>query len=628
MAEKHTCTDPCCGLIFIAFLCYGGYIMSYAFQNGDPRKVYHGMDYEGRLCGVDLPYKPYVYWCKTDASTNPLGGSPSGLVSVQPGSSAWAQPTNLDFEHPICVEYCPQFGSTQNQCYDPATGGKKPTPDYATHPVAKKYCFPQAKEMMDKINSKMAGHPLQKYLPQVIATVRTNWQVLLGAFFLAFILSSIYLLLIECMAGLVIWACIIVMIVIPGCSGGYLIYASEHGGIDGMPGSGDAQTDLYFGIGCCVTSAFFLLMACCMRNAIAKAISVVEAAATCLFECKSLLLEPIINLTTRMALWALMLTGLAWLISVGEVRKSKIYRTFTYTDEEWIYIGSYIFLILWVNDFCTAMSQYVIANASARWYFTDHNGGMKLGNSCLLCRGYLTGWIYHFGSLALGSCIIAIMRPIRICVLAIVMAEELVDNAACGCISKCCFCCVECFNSFLVHLSKNAYIDMAITSKGFCAAGSNAAELMVKQSKTLIASAGATWIFTLLGLAKVTTLGAFITSLVVQNVEAFNRPTSRHYVQDPMVCAGVAGVVCFFVALCFMIVFDAVTDTMVLCLAYDREEAKTNPVPMQRQQMEERPQSTGMCGAWFGTTSIADIKKMKVVEARRPQYTPAKMQNW
>lgn len=619
MVQRHTCTDPICGIIFLFFLAYGGYIMSYAFQNGDPRKVYHGMDYEGRLCGVDLPYKPYVYWCKTSEGS-------SNVQPVQTGSAAWIQPTDLDFVHPICVEFCPQSAATESQCYDPQTGGKRFLPDYATHPVAKKYCFPQAQEVMAKVNAKMGGHPFQKYLPLVISTAHTNWEVLLGAFVLALILSSIYLLLIECMAGLVISVCVIVMIALPGACGSYLIYAFYNGGLDGMPGSGDAQTDLYFGIFCCVTSAFFLLMSCCMTNAINKAITIVEEAAGCLFECKSLLLEPLINLSTRITLWVFMLTGLAWLISVGEVRKSKIYRTFTYTDEEWIYIGSYVFLILWVNDFCTAMSQYVIASASATWYFTPQSGGVKSVN-CLLIKGYCSGLIFHFGSLAMGSCIIALMRPIRICVMIFVFAEEIVDNAACGCISRCCFCCLECFNSFLVRLSKNAYIDMAITSKNFCASGTNAVELLLKQSKTLAATAGVTWIFTIVGLASVTASGSFITSLIVQNAEVFNRPTSRYYVQDPMVCSAMAGVVCWVVALGFMLVFDSISDTMVMCLAYDREEEKNNPLPVVRQTSQGSVQATGMgCGGFFSTKAVVAPKKQQ--EFSRPLYCPAKMQNW
>lgn len=618
IVDRHTCTDVPCGLVFIASIAFGVYIMIYANANGDPRKVYHGMNYEGQLCGVDLPWKPYVYWCKSTTTT---------VGALATGASAWLAPTGLDFEHPICVEMCPESAATQSLCYDSSTGATQMTSDYATHPVAKRYCLPQAQAILDQVNAKMDGHPLQKYLTQSITIVRTGWPVLVGALVVGFILSSIYLLLIECLAGLVIWLTLLVLIVLPGVCGGYLVYASVNGGIDGMPGSGDATTDQNLGIVALVVCAFFLLVSCCMRNAIEKAINVVESAATCLFECKSLLLEPLINLAARITIWGFMLSGLVFLISTGEVRKSKIYRTFTYTDEQYIYLGSYIFLMIWVNDFLTAMSQYVIANAAAKWYFTDHSAGMKLAPNCLLCKGYFNGWIFHFGSLAFGSLLIAFMRPIRIVVLAIVTAEELIDGAACGCVAKVCFCCVECFNSFLVHLSKNAYIDIAISSRSFCAAGANAAELLAKQSKTLVASAGATWLFTLVGLASVTVSGAFITSLVVLNVDTFNTPSSEYYIQDPMVCSALAGFICFFVALCFMTVFDSVTDTMILCLAYDREELKINPVPVWKAgRAEGGGGQWNSCGGFFGSQKPVEMKAP--AEVRRPQYATGKMQSY
>ena len=96
----------------------------------------------------------------------------------------------------------------------------------------------------------MADHPFEKYLPLIVSTVRTGWPVLLGAALVGFILSSMYLLLIECLAGLVIWTSLIALIVFPGATGAYLINASQNGGFDGIPSSGDAQTDLNIGIGC------------------------------------------------------------------------------------------------------------------------------------------------------------------------------------------------------------------------------------------------------------------------------------------------------------------------------------------------------------------------------------------
>jgi len=425
---------------------------------------------------------------------------------------------------------------------------------------------------------------------------------------------------IECCAGIVIWCALVAMVVLPGVSGGYLIYAFNNGGTDGLPGSGDAQTDLHIGIFCCVLSAFFLLVCCCMARAVNKAIAVCEAAAACLFNTRSLLLEPIINLTARVGIWCIMLVGFAYLVSVGEVQKSKMYRTFTYSSEEWVFIVFYIVMMLWLNDFCTAMSQYVIANASARWYFTEHSGGVKSVPSCLLCSGYFTGWIFHSGSLALGSLIIALTRPLRIVIMVLLYAGEVTDNGACACVSSACACCMSCFESMLQHICKNAYIDMAITSKGFCAAGSNAAALIKRQTAAVAANAGATWLFTIAGTALVSVSGGFIAHIVVQNVDQFNTPSGQYYIQDPMVCAVLAGIVCFIVALCFMIVFDAVADTLLICLAYDTEEQKQNPVPVWT--APPKPQQSAFTTAFKGGP-----REFRAPDAvTRPQFSTERVQ--
>lgn len=191
--ERRSFTDIPCAIIFAASMAFSVWIAIYAFRNGDPRKVYHGMNYQGQICGVDLPYQPYVYWCAAE------GGGLSGwnLIPV----------TRLDFEHPICLEFCPTSPLTESPCFDPATGATRPVADYATHPVAKRYCLPQAQAMLDKVQDKLGSHPIEKYIPIVITCIRSGWPVLLGAFFLAIILSYLYLLLIDCGAGMLIWSC-------------------------------------------------------------------------------------------------------------------------------------------------------------------------------------------------------------------------------------------------------------------------------------------------------------------------------------------------------------------------------------------------------------------------------------
>jgi len=625
LVERHNCTDPICGLIFAVCLGIVSYVMIHALTIGDPRKIYHGMDFDGNLCGVDWPNKPYVYWCqKTSGSINTGGGVQA------PGSSglntALANPlTGLDFEHPICVEYCPDSSATTSLCFNVETGTEHRVADYATHAVGERYCFPQSFSLLEKYQTKMESHAVEKYIPLVVSTIHEGWPCLLGVFALAFILSFTYLLVIECIAWLVVWTCLGLMFLIPGLCGGYLVYSSQHGGIDGMPGSGDAETDLALGTICCAISAVFLCICCCMNMAVTRAIKVVEAAASCCFECRTLLFEPLICLTARIFLWVVMGVGIVHLISVGEVRKSKVYRTFTYTDEEKIELAFAILMWIWANDFITACSQYVIANASSRWYFTEVvSGGQKSVGSCILCKSYCNVF-FHFGSLAFGSIIIAFVRPFRMIVATIVYAGHVTDNASCHCVTRACGCCLNFFEQVLIHVCKNAFIDMAVTSKPFCAAGTNAARILshknkFKGSKAIFANVGATWIFTLSGIGAVTAAGTSIVSFVAVNVPAFSEPSSRYYIQDSMVFTLLAGIMCFFVSLCFMLVLDSVSDTIFLCMAYDEEERYHNPVPEWKPKKREPTtffESTFMCSR--------EIVEKPPSAIHRPVYGNAKL---
>jgi hypothetical protein len=476
---------------------------------------------------------------------------------------------------------------------------------------------------MKEINRKMDAHAVEKYIPIIVEAFKTGWPVLLGVFGLAGILSTLYLMVIECFAGPVVWSGIVCMMVIPAIAGSMLIYASTHGGIDGMPGSGDDGTDLGLGIFLCVLAAVFTCICFCMSQAIARSIRVVEAAAACLVSCQSLLLEPFINLTARITVWLVFGWSLVYLISVGEVNRRTIYRSFSYTTAESIYLVFHVFMWIWVNEFLTACSIYSVANAAGRWYFTPNVGGEKNVPMCALCRGYCN-ILFHYGSLAFGSCIIAFTRPVRLVMLCLVYAGDVTDNATCGCVTYVCGCCVTCFENLLQHICKTAFIDMAITSKPFCAAGGDAADLLKKKNtagqQAILVNYGATWLFTIGGMGTVTILGAFITSCIVTNIDVFAHPSSKYYIVDPMVITMIAGLICFIVSLAFMIVFDAIADSLFLCMAHDQEELRSNPVPKWKPPARE-PQS-------YFSSMLTSEKLINAPEAvHRPDFAIEKLKD-
>merc|ERR1719310_1323266 len=93
--QDRKCTDiPCC-LVFIAFQVGMAFILMTALAEGDLRRLSHGFDYEGQLCGVDEAVKdyPFVFYC-------PKHGIPTQL--------------SLDF--PVCVLMCPTSANMSIRC--------------------------------------------------------------------------------------------------------------------------------------------------------------------------------------------------------------------------------------------------------------------------------------------------------------------------------------------------------------------------------------------------------------------------------------------------------------------------------------------------------------------------------
>lgn len=620
--EGRACTDCFCGLIFA--VCLAGLVATfwYALENGDPKKVYHGMDWQGNLCGVDLPLKPYVYWCRKVQQ----GTDPSTLDTT-------TDLAELDFKHAICLASCPISSDSQSSCYNSETGQYNLVADYPTRGVGERYCVPQEEALLNKYNAEIDAHQLEKYVNLFITNAHEGWELLLGVFGGAFILNLLYLVLIDCFAWVVVWTCLLVMFLVPAFMGSYLVYASQNGGVDGIPNSSDAESDKFLGCVLCVVAAVFLCIICCMQRAIHRSIVIIDITAECLFDCRSLLLEPLFNLVLRSTFWFLMIVGGGYLIGCGKVERDEVYRTFYFSTIEKIMLVFFVLMWIWVNEFMTAASQYTLANASARWYFTPIKGGSKRVGACQLCQGYCNVG-FHFGSLAFGSFLIAFLRPIRWILMFVVYSEILLNNVTYGCTRAFCGCFYECFKHGLEHLSKNAFIAMAIQGDAFCMAGRVAADFYgptgpMKEGAKKGASgydgtkfhvlSGAAWFFTLTGLGSVVAVGTITAGIVVENCDTFSEPTSKYFVADPIVFCWMAGLICFAVSLGFMIVFDCITDTIFLCAAMDYHDLCKNPVPPMP-YIPAPDEGKTMFQSMFGCGRSE--KRPDLEKAYRPTYWP------
>ncbi|XP_075161279.1 choline transporter-like 2 [Haematobia irritans] len=129
------------------------------------------------------------------------------------------------------------------------------------------------------------------------------------------------------------------------------------------------------------------------------------------------------------------------------------------------YIYFNVFIYFWVTFFIAAYCEMVLACTFAMWYWTFEKKNIP---SAPLLKAVGITTLYHLGTIAFGSLILAICRMIRWILETIEKKLKLYDNA----VVKAIICCMKCFfwllENFLRFLNRNAYIMCAMHSTSFC----------------------------------------------------------------------------------------------------------------------------------------------------------------
>lgn len=550
----HHCTDIVCVLILAAALGALGFIFNYAQHHGNVHRLFHGLDFEGKLCGIDVPEK-FLYWCRSGGGV-------------------------LDLGHPICVASCPASNLTFSQCFSEAPAkARDAVRDYPTYSLAGRLCMPVDSWLEAQVSKSPFG-PLAHDFLELTQVVRA-WQPLLISAGLALLLGYMYLFFLNCAVGQILWVCMTLLIIICMAGGGYLTTMSFHGGLDRRGGTGDGHWDFVIGLSTMALGVVFLLIACCRKKSIDMAIGCIEAACECIFSLPSLLLEPLFTLTLKAITLGPMSAGFLWLLSCGKVVNHKLYRTLEYSQEEQAFIVYYIFMMIWVNELWSGLSYFAISYVTQWWYFTPYTKNSCVGRSkwglpsYAIVRGFAVGLFLHLGTLAFGSVLIAFVRVIRLALAWLEKAASDTGNCCGACIAKVLFCCMYCFERCLQFISSNAYMDVALHSSNFCTAAHRSTAIMSNEVSAMGALMGACWMFQLGGLGAITGLGALLTGVLVRHVDAYSNPASELYVEDPLFLTVVSAAICFLVALTFMIGFDTVSCTILYCFASEKHQART-----------------------------------------------------
>jgi len=229
-------------------------------------------------------------------------------------------------------------------------------------------------------------------------------------------------------------------------------------------------------------------------------------------------------------------------------------------------LAYYVFMMIWILELCHALSLFVVAYTVELWYFEAHEKGASMP-CCGLCRAYCVGVEHHLGTLACGAFFISVLRLLRIVIGVFARAASDTENPLGVCLGYFCGCVVHCFTRWLEYVNKNAYMDVAMNSIGFCAAAKHACEVLAREAVAEAALNTATPVLQISGLGGISAAGALLTFALARCCPMFCDPTSEHYVRDPASLTAAAAVLCFLVAWPFLHIFDTVADTILYCIA-------------------------------------------------------------
>ncbi|KAG6611849.1 Choline transporter-like protein [Phytophthora cinnamomi] len=242
----------------------------------------------------------------------------------------------------------------------------------------------------------------------------------------------------------------------------------------------------YWAIACYVLTAIdalLLLLLIFMCGRIRIAIGIIREASKALQSMPMLTLYPIVPTFFAVGLVAYWLVAAAYIATSGKILLNDVANTTSGAtgtnvgsvvpvqmkdDDTMHYLMIYhLFGLLWTSQFIQAAAYATIAGAFCEYYWTLDKRQVPARP---VLRSVWRTIRYHFGSIAFGSLIIAIVQFLRI-------ALEYVDqkmraakqgNAVVKVAMMCFRCFLWCFEKCLKFLNKNAFIIMAMKGRSFC----------------------------------------------------------------------------------------------------------------------------------------------------------------
>uniref|UniRef100_A0A8C1FW05 Choline transporter-like protein n=1 Tax=Cyprinus carpio carpio TaxID=630221 RepID=A0A8C1FW05_CYPCA len=525
------CTDILCCILFILALLGYFAVGILAWSQGDPRKVIYPTDSKGQFCGQvgsPLEKKPLLFYFNILKCASPLVllefQCPTTQICVErcPNKfmtlvKALLKEDDREYYKQFCKEGVDMTKVITRRCL-PALEtlkggvvvvGNKTTfrDDYAEKNI-------NATDLLEASKKSNVVVEARAVAMRIFEDYTQSWHWILLGLVIAMLVSLIFILLLRCLAGVMVWVMIIMVVIVIGygifhC---YMQYASLKGqaGSDVTIKDLGLQTDfsvylqirqtwLAFMIILCIVEVVIILLLIFLRKRLLIAIALIKEASKAIGHVMSSLFYPLLTfalLSLVIAYWAI--TAVYPKKNNAHILLDKIHTFSNITAEcpdaeclfafyggetlyhKYLILFQFynVFLFFWCANFVTALGQVTLAGAFASYYWAfkkpEDIPAFPVFNS--LGRALR----YHTGSLAFGSLILAIVQIIRVLLEYLDQKLKGAQNKCAKFLLSCLKCCFWCLEKFIKFLNRNAYIMVAIYGKNFCTSAKDAFFLLMR----------------------------------------------------------------------------------------------------------------------------------------------------
>jgi hypothetical protein len=247
----------------------------------------------------------------------------------------------------------------------------------------------------------------------------------------------------------------------------------------------------------------------------------------------------------------------------------------------------HLFSLFYMTAVISAYASFIYSSSACIWYFTSEKGI----ESHPIAKSFKRGIRYHFGSLAFGSLIIAIVRLIMVWLEVIKRrvektATNKTESKCFKCIISCLQCCMGCIGKIMEFINKHAYIQIALKGDNFCTAAWEGFALIVRNLGRFSSLTAIGSIFSLIGTVFISVASGVIGYFVITKVSYFSDELNSCVL--PVVVFIIIG---FILGLVTMNIFGTSGDALMHSFLLDEEinkgQAKAFP-ELQKFMKDER----------------------------------------